>query len=416
MKLHLKEDYDGSLFKINGDTLVGVYKDQLPDDGYLVVPEGIRVLGRNCLDGLGLNTVILPNTLKIIEVHALANNQLTELTIPNGVETLKRYFADGNNITELIVPKTVKNCFLRSFCGCDNLNVEISLDLLSKLIDNAKEYKELGRIDNELANYNVIFNGKPLRYWNNKFRKQLGASANMSQEQLKNLETYIVQNTNVTKSNIKISRIPKGCKLTFYAPDNTFVVQEPDTQKYLNKFSTPIPKYIEIIDEFCKNNNLEIVSRQPSYQGKGADGSSFWIRMKPGAILTIKMIDEDSIRPNGPALESYNNDNTDADYEVVTRGYGEPDDDPEYLFYNLADNTITNIKQKLKQARWISGGSIYIPEGTRFVLGPDKWVGGYLYESIKIVGGPLDGLLVPFLADDDELCRDTFIREHCKRI
>lgn len=110
--------------------------------------------------------------------------------------------------------------------------------------------------------------------------------------------------------------------------------------------------------------------------------------------------------------------NPNADYEVVRRGYGEPDDDPEYLFYNLADNTITNIKQKLKQAGWISGGSIYIPKGTQFVLGPDKWVGGgdYLYESIKIVGGPLDGLLVPFLADDDELCRDTFIRKHCKRI
>ena len=416
MKLHLKEDYDDSLFKINGDTLVGVYKDQLPDDGYLVVPEGIRVLGRDCLAGLGLNTVILPDTLKIIEREALSNNQLTELIIPKGVEKLEKYFIEGNNITELTVPNTVKNCSFDSFRGVDNLNVEISLDLLSELIDHAKEYKALTSLDSYFTAYKVMFNGKPLRYWNNWFRKQLGPSVNMSPEQLKNLETYIVQNTDVTKSNIKISRIPKGCKLTFYAPNNTFVVQEPDTQKYLNKFSTPIPKYIEIIDEFCKNNNLEIVSRQPSYQGKGAEGSSFWIRMKPGAILTIKMIDEDSIQPNGPALESYNNDDTDADYEVVTKGYGEPDDDPEYLFYNLADNTITNIKQKLKQAGWISGGSIYIPKGTQFVLGPDKWVGGYLYESIKIVGGSLDGLLVPFLEDDDELCRDTFIREHCKRI
>ena len=118
-------------------------------------------------------------------------------------------------------------------------------------------------------------------------------SFNISSEQLKDLEAYIIQNTDVTKSNIKISRIPKGCKLTFYASEHTFVVQRDDTERYLNKFEYPIPQYIEIIDEFCKNNNLEIVSQQPSYQGKGAwGGSSFWTRMKPGAILTIKTIDE----------------------------------------------------------------------------------------------------------------------------
>lgn len=110
--------------------------------------------------------------------------------------------------------------------------------------------------------------------------------------------------------------------------------------------------------------------------------------------------------------------NPNADYEVRRRAYYDPADDIDHLFYELADNTIPNIEQKLKQAKWISGYDIYIPGGTQFVLGPDKWVGGgdYLYESIEIVGGPLDGLLVPFLADDDELCRDTFIRKHCKRI
>lgn len=117
-------------------------------------------------------------------------------------------------------------------------------------------------------------------------------SFNISPEQLKDLEAYIIQNTDVTKSNIKISSIPKGCTLKFYAPKHTFVVEAFETYEYLDKFSYPIPEYIEIISDFCKDNNLKIVSQQPSYMSKSAGGSFYWTRMKPGAILEIEKINE----------------------------------------------------------------------------------------------------------------------------
>ena len=170
----------------------------------------------------------------------------------------------------------------------------------------------------------------------------------------------------------------------------------------------------------CANSSIVVDSRaELKYWGGDPDSGIIYLDYSyqfviPQNTLTkpVKPIKPSDItKPTMPK-------NPNADYEVKKRAYYDPTDDIDHLFYELADNTIPNIEQKLKQAKWISGYDIYIPGGTQFVLGPDKWVGGgdYLYESIKIVGGPLDGLLVPFLADDDELCRDTFIRKHCKRI
>lgn len=105
--------------------------------------------------------------------------------------------------------------------------------------------------------------------------------------------------------------------------------------------------------------------------------------------------------------------NPNADYEVYRKYHYCDDSEIEILFG--FDNE-SNIEQKLKQAGWLAGGYVYIPKGTQFVMGPDLWPGGHLYETIKIVGGPMDGVLVPFLSEDDDLCVDTFIRRHCKHI
>ena len=114
--------------------------------------------------------------------------------------------------------------------------------------------------------------------------------------------------------------------------------------------------------------------------------------------------------------EDYDN-NVNADYEVRRKAFHDSVDDVEEQF-GLVDNDISNLEQKLKQSGWMSEYDIYIPKGTQFKLGPDKWVAGdYLYQTIQIVGGPLDGLLVPFLDSYDESYgRATFIRKYCKRI
>lgn len=58
------------------------------------------------------------------------------------------------------------------------------------------------------------------------------------------------------------------------------------------------------------------------------------------------MADYEKAKPIKPTAPK----NPDADYEVVRKGYNEPDEDIEELFYDLADNTMPNIEQKLRQA------------------------------------------------------------------
>ncbi len=111
--------------------------------------------------------------------------------------------------------------------------------------------------------------------------------------------------------------------------------------------------------------------------------------------------------------ESYEDE---TNYVVKKKAYYDPAEDIDYLFYDIGGNTIPNIEQKLRQAGWITGYDIYVPKGTQLKNGPDRRVVGYRFETLQVVGGPLDGLLIPFMRDDIELCADIFIRRYCKRI
>lgn len=112
--------------------------------------------------------------------------------------------------------------------------------------------------------------------------------------------------------------------------------------------------------------------------------------------------------------ESYE---AEANYVVKKKAYYDPADDIDYLFYDIGGNTIPDIEQKLRQAGWIAGYDICVPKGTQLKEGPNRRVVDYYwYETLRVVGGPLDGLLIPFMRDDIELCADIFIRRYCKKI
>lgn len=272
-----------------------------------------------------------------------------------------------------------------------------------------------------MADYNTQMKdyNKAYKDWNANNPQQIYKQ--LSLDMKKKTAYAILLNDGINKGDSSVLLIPpsfrKKVKSPLWAGCRVRIYNE-EGQYDNDSVSEALTDVQQALAAICANSSIVVDSRaEIKYCGSDPDFDIIYLDYSyqfviPQNTLTkpVKPIKPSDItKPTMPK-------NPNADYEVVRRGYGEPDDDPEYLFYNLADNTITNIKQKLKQAGWISGGSIYIPKGTQFVLGPDKWVGGYLYESIKIVGGSLDGLLVPFLEDDNELCRDTFIRKHCKRI
>ena len=67
---------------------------------YVVTPLNISVTG------LGITSVVIPNTVKSIGDYAFFDNKLTEVTIPSSVTSIGNYAFAGNQLTKIIFPST----------------------------------------------------------------------------------------------------------------------------------------------------------------------------------------------------------------------------------------------------------------------------------------------------------------------
>ena len=56
--------------------------------------------------GLGITSVVIPNTVKSIGADAFFGNKLTEVTIPSSVTNIGNYAFAGNQLTKIIFPST----------------------------------------------------------------------------------------------------------------------------------------------------------------------------------------------------------------------------------------------------------------------------------------------------------------------
>ena len=60
------------------------------------------------IEGLGITSVVIPNTVTSIGVSAFENNQLTEVVIPSSVENIGEYAFGGNQLTSITLSDGVK--------------------------------------------------------------------------------------------------------------------------------------------------------------------------------------------------------------------------------------------------------------------------------------------------------------------
>ena len=67
------------------------------------------------LTGLGITSVVIPNTVKSIGIDAFAYNKLTEVTIPSSVTSIMDEAFMSNQLTSLIIPNSVTSIGLRAF-------------------------------------------------------------------------------------------------------------------------------------------------------------------------------------------------------------------------------------------------------------------------------------------------------------
>ncbi len=78
----------------------------------VVIPDTIggvpvEAVGPSSFSGMGLTSVVLPNSLKTIGDAAFSWNQLTSVTIPNGIVEMPAYGFEGNWLTTISLPASV---------------------------------------------------------------------------------------------------------------------------------------------------------------------------------------------------------------------------------------------------------------------------------------------------------------------
>lgn len=289
MRLHLTEDYDNDLFIIKGDTLVGVKKDKLPSDGELVIPENVKVLGHCCLEYCHIKKIQLPEGLIEIGSGALRNNDFTEITIPNGVYEIGNRAFEHTELKQITIPNSVNYFALSAFNGDKNLRIDMPLNLLQRTIADAKAARIFTGWCEGYSNYNILVNGKSLRYWGSQFKN----SSRLDKQLLEDLKSYLIQNARINSSDIRITNVGQGCTITCHVPESeTFIMDEDQLDKLVQDSTVHedlLLNYVDVIEDFCDNNNLKVVSTTSTYMTKRDDKeSSFWLRVKPGVVVTIR--------------------------------------------------------------------------------------------------------------------------------
>ena len=100
----------------------------------------IHKLKTTDVTGLGITSVVIPNTVTSIGDYAFKHNKLTEVTIPNSVTSIGRGAFYNNKLTEVTIPSSVTSIGNYAFAGnrditiINNSSIENSIDVWDNII------------------------------------------------------------------------------------------------------------------------------------------------------------------------------------------------------------------------------------------------------------------------------------------
>lgn len=104
---------------------------ELPNDGYVVVREGTRIIcDQALLNCPSLRSIVLPNTLRQIRQEAFSCTNLQYIVIPEGVEEIhSAAFEFCPQLQSIFIPSTVREIGINLFTGCKELRtIEVHSD------------------------------------------------------------------------------------------------------------------------------------------------------------------------------------------------------------------------------------------------------------------------------------------------
>ena len=114
--------------------------------------------------GLGITSVIIPNTVTSIGVNAFYDSKLTTIVIPSSVTSIGDYAFWGNKLTEVTIPSSVTSIGWGAFEGNQLTEVTIPSSVTS-IGKRAFAYNQLTKIifpSTPLTIYNTSFNNNPI--------------------------------------------------------------------------------------------------------------------------------------------------------------------------------------------------------------------------------------------------------------
>ena len=104
------------IYKKNSDGSYdySVLTSYLGSDKDLVIPAEVngvklKTIGYGAFNGVGLTSVVIPDTVTVIEGSAFASNKLKKVILPSGLKVIGGNSFDVNDLEELIIPDSVVN-------------------------------------------------------------------------------------------------------------------------------------------------------------------------------------------------------------------------------------------------------------------------------------------------------------------
>ena len=95
--------------------------------------------------GLGITSVIIPNTVTSIGKAAFMDNQLTEVTIPSSVTSIGISAFFDNKLTTIVIPSSVKSIGQSAFSGNQLTSITLS-DGVTSIGESAFAYNQLTEV------------------------------------------------------------------------------------------------------------------------------------------------------------------------------------------------------------------------------------------------------------------------------
>lgn len=122
-----------------------------------------------------LESVIIPNTVKIIHAEAFVNNKLTEIIIPEGIIEIGDVAFVGNQLTEIKIPDSVTKISHSSFVGNKLVTIELgkNLNIIESqpftIDESSNNLKVIAKMTSNIPTYNKFF----IDFFSNDFRSQI---------------------------------------------------------------------------------------------------------------------------------------------------------------------------------------------------------------------------------------------------